>query len=294
VALKWLPTFALFLLTRSRPLEMKLAKALEMVARTDPGMVRSHNEDAVFIDASLGVAILADGMGGYNAGEVASGIATTLLATNFAREIPLYESDAGGFSAFSSAGEYLVREVSQANMAVYNTSQNQPQYAGMATTLVVAWFCDNRMLVGHLGDSRLYRLRGNVFEQLTKDHSLLQEQLDSGMITLEEARYSQNKNLVTRGLGVDPEVETEIHDHELLVGDIVMLCSDGLSDMVGDAEIASLLSQPDVALGMIADSLVHSANENGGRDNISVILVKINGGYPSPSGWWQKLLARLM
>lgn len=273
---------------------MKLSKALEMAVRTDPGMVRPHNEDAVFIDASLGVAILADGMGGYNAGEVASGIATTLLATNFVREIPVYAPDAGGFSAFSSAGEYLAGEIAQANMAVYNTSQNQPQYAGMATTLVVAWFHDNRMLVGHLGDSRLYRLRGNFFEQLTKDHSLLQEQLDSGMITQEEARYSQNKNLVTRGLGVDPEVETEIHDYDVLVDDIVLLCSDGLSDMVSDAEIASLLRAFGDDVNLAAERLVEVANEHGGRDNISVILVKIKGEYSSPRGWWQKLLARLM
>lgn len=273
---------------------MKLSKALEMVSRTDPGMIRSHNEDAVFVDASLGIAILADGMGGYNAGEVASGIATTLLASNFAREIPRYVPDAGGFGAFSSAGQYLASEVAQANMAVFNTSQNQPQYAGMATTLVVAWFYDNRMLVGHLGDSRLYRLRGSDFEQLTKDHSLLQEQLDSGMITAEEAYHSNNKNLVTRGLGVDPEVETEIHDYELLTGDIVLLCSDGLSDMIADAEIASILHGFDQDLSLAADRLVQIANEYGGRDNISVILVKIKGGYPSPRGWWQKLLARLM
>lgn len=273
---------------------MKLSKALEMVVRTDPGMIRSHNEDAVFGDASLGIAILADGMGGYNAGEVASGIATTLLASNFTREIPQYVPDAGGFSSFSSAGQYLASEVSQANMAVFNTSQNQPQYAGMATTLVVAWFYDNRMLVGHLGDSRLYRLRGSDFEQLTKDHSLLQEQLDSGMITAEEACCSHNKNLVTRGVGVDPEVETEIHDYELLTGDIVLLCSDGLSDMIADAEIASVLQSFGEDLNLAADRLVQTANEYGGRDNISVILVRVKSGFPSPSGWWQKLLAWLM
>ena len=273
---------------------MKLSKALEVAVRTDPGMVRAHNEDAVFADAGLGIAILADGMGGYSAGEVASGMATTLLSTNFARDIPEYVADVGGFSAFSSAGQYLATEVSQANMAVFNTSQNQPQYAGMATTLVVAWFYDNRMIVGHLGDSRLYRLRGAAFEQLTKDHSLLQEQLDSGMITLEEARHSQNKNLVTRGLGVDPEVETEIHDYELLTGDIVLLCSDGLSDMVGDDEIASILQNSGDDLNQVAERLVQTANEYGGRDNISVILVKIKGGFHSPNGWWQKLLARFM
>jgi protein phosphatase len=114
------------------------------------------------------------------------------------------------------------------------------------------------------------------------------------MITLEEARHSQNKNLVTRGLGVDPEVETEIHDYELLTGDIVLLCSDGLSDMVGDDEIASILQNAGDDLNQVAERLVQTANEYGGRDNISVILVKIKGGFHSPNGWWQKLLARFM
>lgn len=273
---------------------MKLAKALEMVARTDPGRVRSHNEDAVFFDANVGVAILADGMGGYNAGEVASGMAVTLLSTNFMRDIPQYSPDSSGFSSLSSAGELLAQQVSQANMAIFNTAQNQPQYAGMATTLVAAWFYDNRLLVGHLGDSRLYRLRGDRLEQLTRDHSLLQEQLDSGMITLEEARFSENRNLVTRGLGVDPEIETEIHDYEVEKGDIVLLCSDGLSDMVTNEQITSILQQNRNELALAADCLIQVANDHGGRDNISVVLVKVQGRYPAPKGWWQKLRSRLM
>ena len=149
------------------------------------------------------------------------------------------------------------------------------------------------MIVGHLGDSRLYRLRGESFEQLTRDHSLLQEQLDSGMITIAAARRSNNRNLVTRGLGVGPEVDTEIHDHDIDAGDIVLLCSDGLNNMVDDAKISFVLQTLGDDLVLAAEHLVQLANDNGGRDNISVILVKIKGEYASPRGWWRKLLARL-
>jgi len=272
---------------------MKLADALEVAVRTDPGRTRSHNEDAVFADAGLGIAILADGMGGYNAGEVASGMATTLLASNFARYIPTHSLGNGPASGVTEAVQQIAHEVSVVNLSIYNAAQSQPQYCGMATTLVVAWFYDNRMVVGHIGDSRLYLLRGEHFQQLTRDHSLLQEQLDNGMITIEEARYSQNRNLVTRGLGVGPEVETEIHDYELQAGDIVLLCSDGLTDMIEDAGISLILKTMGGDLPLAAEHLVQLANENGGRDNISVILVKVTGEYASPRGWWQKLLARM-
>jgi PPM family protein phosphatase len=272
---------------------MKLVDALEMVVLTDPGRLRPHNEDAVFADAALGLAILADGMGGYKAGEVASGMATTLLASNFSRYIPLHQLGTAAAGYVADAEAHVASEVAVANSAIYNAAQSQPQYNGMATTLVIAWFFENRMIVGHLGDSRLYRLRGGQFEQLTRDHSLLQYQLDSGLISEEEARHSQNKNLVTRGLGVEPEVETEIHDHELQVGDIVLLCSDGLNDMVDDGDIAGILQMQGDDLPLAAEHLVELANKNGGRDNISVILVKVRGEYAAPRGWWRKLLARL-
>jgi serine/threonine protein phosphatase PrpC len=273
--------------------EMKLADALEMAVRTDPGRIRSHNEDAVFADAGLGIAVLADGMGGYNAGEVASGMATTLLSSNFSNFIPTQAGQSEGGWDPDFVEQHIAREVLAANSAIFHAAERQPQYAGMGTTLVLAWFYDNRMSVAHVGDSRLYRWRDERFERLTKDHSLLQEQLDSGMITAEEARYSQNKNLVTRALGVDPDVDTEIHDYETEVGDIVLLCSDGLSDMVQDDEIALTLQTLAGNLKLAAEHLVQMANDHGGRDNISVILVKVRGDYSSPRGWWQRALARL-
>lgn len=270
---------------------MRLAEALETVIRTDPGMVRSHNEDAVFADPGTGLAILADGMGGYNAGEVASGMTTTLLAASLSTLTTPSSPDGLPLSG-EFLGQRLLDEISAVNLAVFNASESQPQYAGMGTTLVVAQFYDNRVIVAHLGDSRLYRLRAGFFEQLTRDHSLLQEQLDGGMISEEEARHSHNKNLLTRALGVDPYVDTELHDYAVQPGDIFLLCSDGLNDMIEDAEIAQILCRWADDLPLAADELIEVANGNGGRDNISVILVRVRGDYAVPRGWWQKLLAR--
>lgn len=276
---------------------MKLAEALDVVTRTDPGMVRSHNEDAVFGSAEQGLVILADGMGGYNAGEVASGMATTLLSTNFARllgptgDCRPQEMDAASGRRISH--RHIEEEVAATNSAIYNAAQSQPQYAGMGTTLVMAWFYDNSVTVAHIGDSRMYRLRGGDFQAITRDHSLLQEQLDSGMITAAEARHSQNRNLVTRALGVDPQVVPELHDFPVQPGDIYLLCSDGLNDMVEDEEIDLTVQTLAANLELAADQLIQMANDNGGRDNVSVILVKVRGDFAAPRSWWQKLLAWL-
>ncbi len=268
-----------------------LTEALEIVVKTDPGMVRSHNEDSVFGNPVLGLVVLADGMGGYNAGEVASGMATTLLAKDLEAAFSARSPDGrGSAEGVSYAHEAISALVSQSNSAIYHAAESQPQYAGMGTTLVMALFHDNRATVGHIGDSRLYRLRGDDFRALTRDHSLLQEQIDAGLITAEDARHSQNKNLVTRALGVDPVVETEIHDHEVLPGDIYLLCSDGLNDMVEDEEIALTLQALGANLDLAATQLIQMANDNGGRDNVSVILVKILKEFPAARSWWAKLL----
>jgi protein phosphatase len=275
---------------------MDISQALKIVARTDPGMVRSQNEDAVLANPPRGFVVLADGMGGYNAGEVASGMATTLLGTElekaFAQRAP-QERVAGGKLWAHAA---LEAEIARANGAIYQAALSQPQYAGMGTTLVTCVFYDNTLTVAHIGDSRLYRLRGEEFQQITRDHSLLQEQIDSGMLTPEEAKHSQNKNLVTRALGVDPTVEPEIRDYEVQVGDVYLLCSDGLNDMVDDGEIGMTLSALAANLELCASQLIQMANDNGGRDNVSVILVKVVGEFGVPRGigsWFARLLAWL-
>src|SRR5215470_5547450 len=260
-----------------------LTGALEIASCTDLGMVRAHNEDSIASDGDKGLVVLADGMGGYNAGEVASGMATTVIITELQqlldRRTP-YETDA-------PSGE----QIAKANTSIYQAAQSQPQYAGMGTTLVVALFYDNKMTVAHIGDSRLYRMRGDELKQITKDHSLLQEQIDSGVITPQQAKQSQNKNLVTRALGIDPIVEPEIHDHETQPGDIYLLCSDGLCDMVGDEDIGLALQTLSSNLKLCAQHLVQTANDNGGRDNISVILVRVLRDFPAPRSVMGKMMS---
>jgi len=148
---------------------------------------------------------------------------------------------------------------------------------------------DTGMGAAQTGDSRLYRLRDDSFELLTRDHSLLQEQIDSGMITPEQARHADNRNLVTRALGVEATVDVEIGDFDVRPGDIMLLCSDGLNDMVEDEDIALALSTLSGNLQLAADHLVQLANDHGGRDNVSVILIKVMADFAAPRGWWQRL-----
>jgi len=270
---------------------MNVNQAIEIVSQTDPGMVRSHNEDSITYDADLGLVVLADGMGGYNAGEVASGMAVTMVSAEMKQALSNVQPYApDGESGEPMAASLLLENARKANASIFQTSQSQPQCAGMGTTLVAALFYDNRLSVVHVGDSRMYRLRGESYEQVTRDHSLLQEQIDSGLISREDAKLSRNKNLVTRAVGIDPEVEPEVHTYETLVGDIYLLCSDGLSDMVGDEDVGQTLVMLRSNLQLAADQLVQMANDNGGRDNISVILVKINHEYPATRGWVSRFL----
>ncbi|MGD9787628.1 MAG: Stp1/IreP family PP2C-type Ser/Thr phosphatase [Sulfuricellaceae bacterium] len=266
---------------------MSLDRALEIVTVTHPGMVRSHNEDAVVADAARGFAVLADGMGGYNAGEVASGIAVNLISEGLRTGL-----DAAGRGQ-PDMGALLREQAMKANGVIYQTAQSQPQCAGMGTTLVMALFHDNRIFTAHVGDSRLYRLRGEELAQLTRDHSLLQDQIDSGMITPEAARLSHNRNLVTRALGVDPQVDVALGEHEARPGDIYLLCSDGLNDMVEDEDIRLTLTVMGPNLPLAAEQLIQMANDNGGRDNVSVILVKVLQDFAAPRNVWSRLLSWL-
>ena len=271
--------------------KMNLNGTLEIVRLTDVGQRREHNEDAVASDVETGLVVLADGMGGYKAGEVASEIAVLTLVSELREK--LFGQPVGGVDKESGLLQesVLLRDaVEKANSAIYNVSQSQPQCAGMGTTLVAGIFTDNRICVGHIGDSRMYRLRGEDFQQMTEDHSLLNEQLKSGLITPEQAKTSSNKNLVTRALGVDPAVELELREYDVLPGDIYLLCSDGLSDLVEDEEIQLTLTALSANLELAAHQLVQMANDNGGKDNISVILARPLGSFPRERKWIHSLL----
>lgn len=269
---------------------MALSNNLQIVSVTDPGRVRGHNEDCVELRPDIGVVVLADGMGGYNAGEVASGMATSLIAAGLAEiwsqdRLRKLDRDA----AIKLSQQALVEQVAKANAAIYEAAQRDPHCAGMGTTLVACLFYDNFLTVAHIGDSRLYRMRNDALEQVTRDHSLLQEQIDSGLITKEDARSSHNKNLVTRAVGIDPDVEAEIHTYDVQKEDIYLLCSDGLNDMIEDEEIQMTMIALRSNLDLTGQQLVQAANDAGGRDNISVMLVKILDGFPVQRGFWARL-----
>ena len=265
---------------------MNISQALEIVSSTHPGMVRSHNEDSVVYDATCGLAVLADGMGGYNAGEVASGITVSVMATEISEVLRHKSAAEKDENSGEDLGVVVLRDnVQKANDSIFYAAQSQPQYAGMGTTVVAGLFYDNHLAVAHVGDSRMYRLRGAVFEPITRDHSLLQEQIDGGVISEKDARLSRNKNLVTRAVGIDLLVKTEVHVHHVQVGDLYLLCSDGLNDMVEDEDIGSTLTMLKSNLPLAASQLIQMANDNGGRDNVSLILVKVNGDFAASNGW---------
>lgn len=244
----------------------------EFFALTDKGMTRDNNEDSVTFDLPTKVGVLADGMGGYNAGEVASAMATTFIRTELSRW--LAQANNATTRDIRRAMEICV---ANANTSIYNASISNPQYNGMGTTLVLGVFTKDRLVLGHIGDSRAYLRRGGELQQITRDHSLIQEQIDAGLLTAQEAESSNQKNLVTRALGVDLAVQLEVHEYEIQPGDEWLFCSDGLSDMLKDREIADILSL-NVAGPQKVERLVGMANANGGVDNISVFLAQISQG----------------
>lgn len=256
-------------------------------AQTDAGRVRDNNEDAVAFDQATHLCVLADGMGGYNAGEVASSMATELIVSDMTRW--LAEPDHGGVKL--NIRTAIADAVDQANHAVFVAAHGNPEWAGMGTTLVVGVFKADRLFLGHIGDSRCYRLRRGRLRQLTNDHTLLQEQLDAGLLSPKQAQTSTHRNLLTRALGVQAQIYTEMGEHEVVPGDLYLLCSDGLTDMVGDAEITKLLGLK-LPLAQRAQGLIQAANAHGGRDNITVLLVKVEA-TPGESGlvtrWFRRL-----
>ena len=257
---------------------MKSQYKLEVANVSDVGCKRPHNEDSTATNEALGVLVLADGMGGYKAGEVASAIAVTGVYNDI--ESGLEDSRPAGMDQASGLDKHsvLIRNaVSRANSTIYNTAQADEQCKGMGTTVVTAITYEDKISIAHVGDSRLYRLRDNDFKQITKDHSLVQELIDRGLFSPEEAEQNAPKNLVTRALGIGAKVEIDVIEDELAIGDIYLLCSDGLTDMVKDEEIHLTLGKYSGNLAQAADKLVEIANKYGGKDNISVILARVTG-----------------
>jgi serine/threonine protein phosphatase PrpC len=269
----------------STPTRHPMAEPLHYTfcSRTDRGRVRENNEDALFVNEDRCLAVLADGMGGYNAGEVAAGMAVASVGTRL-----------GGWLARAphspraeEVGPVMAASVSEANRAIHEAARSQPACQGMGTTLVAAVFLARQLVVGHVGDSRCYRWREGQLEQITRDHSLLQAQIDAGLITPAQAARSKRRNIVTRAVGVESSVRVDIAIHTVLPGDCYVLCTDGLTDMVDDIGLAGALAEAP-SLPAMARALVAQANAQGGRDNITVLVVQAAG----ETATQRRLLAR--
>ena len=239
---------------------------------TDLGRTRPINEDGYYIseysqkmDALY--AIVADGMGGHQAGEVVSAMAIRQISETINQGV------CNGMTP-SEIKELLVSAIKQANRAIYETSKKERDYGGMGTTLTLCFVCGEQAVVAHVGDSRAYMIRNGVMHQITTDHSLVQELMHSGQITAEEAARHPQKNVITRALGTDPGVEIDLYEFRIMPDDVLLLCTDGLTNMLSDEEIASLLAEEQGGtMAYLAGRLVESANQQGGHDNITAVLL---------------------
>lgn len=240
---------------------------ISMEGRSDIGRVRPNNEDYLDWDTARGLAILADGVGGSNAGEVASRMAVTTLLEQIQ---PLYHD-----STTAQCIRHLHDAIAHANRRIHESAQYEP-FLGMSTTLAALWVCRHQVVLAHVGDSRIYRWRNGALTQITVDHSLVQELVDSGVMTIEDALHSTRRHLITRALGLSETVEIDIQVMGVCAGDRYLLCSDGLSDMVDESTLASLMMAGAQAPGQLIDSLIEHANLGGGRDNITALVVAID------------------
>jgi PPM family protein phosphatase len=260
---------------------------VEIASVTDAGSVRQFNEDSIVTDPDIGLAVLADGMGGHHAGEIASGIATQVIFKTLKAQLAELRSDAGKRSPVQAVD----KSINRANRAVFEAAQGQPAYQGMGTTLALVLFYDNRAALGHIGDSRIYRLRNDVLQLLTRDDSLLRDQIELGLVAAADTGGSHNRSLVTRALGTEASVRAHLREDEVGPGDIYVLCSDGLNDLVEDADIELIVRSIRTNLPLAAHQLVQAAKDNGGYDNVSVILVKVLKPFPADDpGWLNRLI----
>jgi len=243
---------------------------LDFAWRTDRGNVRGRNEDSVAVDEETGVVVIADGVGGASSGNVASHIATEEICKRFVRDPPSRVEP-------TPASLLAQAAVDEANCAILAHARQRPDCAGMGTTVVVGYFGNAWLAYAHVGDSRLYRLRDRRLVQLTRDHSFIQEVVDQGFFpNLSEARhYGINSHVLTRALGSVLHVVAETSITQLAEGDVYLFCTDGLTGMVPDDELQSMLSSPRGDLGRAAEELVHRACANGGVDNITVVLARV-------------------
>ena len=252
---------------------------------SDVGRVRTNNEDSFRIVEALNLFILSDGMGGEAHGEVASAMAVDVVN----KYCESGKEDSGATvldeapSNFSSRTRRLKNAVTQANFQIFQSAQQNPEQRGMGATITALWLNDTLLSIAHVGDSRAYLLRSGNLQQLTNDHSLVAEQVRRGLITPQQAEESEMQSVLLRALGAHPEVEIDVDEVGIIPRDVLLLCSDGLTRMVTEPEIAGAL-QAEMVPSAAVERLISLANENGGIDNVTVIVVRFED--DANKGWF--------
>ena len=262
---------------------------IEAAAKTDVGLVRANNQDNFGYDIPAGIFVLCDGMGGHAAGEMASRIAVSTVLDHFgkppqSRSTSLVGKDIG---EVSQRANHLAHAIQLANQAIRAASFRNPQCEGMGSTIVAVLVEGDQFSLGHVGDSRAYLIRDGVFCQLTTDHSLVMEQVRRGLITVEEAEHSKTQNVILRALGADDSVDPDLVDHEFITGDVLLLCSDGLSRYINESAIVEVTSRSS-CLESACDELIALAKAGGSDDNITCMFLRA-----SEQSWSQRLTGLL-
>ena len=262
--------------------------ALQAVSLSDAGTVRQFNEDRVVVDAALGLLLIADGMGGHRAGDIAAHMGIDIVHGALrARSVQASGAPPSLLAAVNAS-------INQANQAIHQAARAPGVREGMGTTLAVAAFEGDSAVIGHVGDSRAYRLRDDELALLTRDDSLVREAVAQGLISAADAAHSHNRSLVTQALGVAPSVNAHVHAVDVRDGDVFLLCTDGLSDLVAHDDLELIVNTLKINLPLAARTLVDTAKDNGGYDNVSVILARV--GSPATqrrTGWLARALARI-
>ncbi len=249
-------------------------------AKTDVGQKRQGNEDRFCLDPALGLYVVADGMGGHAAGEVASRLAVETIHEWMGKYLSGADAVTAGPAAPAGSAEanFLLSSIRLANRIIFDSAKDRPEYAGMGTTVVAVLARGDRFVLAHVGDSRIYRIRRDDISQISRDHSFVQEQVDSGMMSATEAHQSQYRHMITRALGLKESVDVDLTEQPACPGDVLLLCSDGLSDLLDDEDMLAAVRAHVDNLDEACRALVDRANSKGGDDNITVLVVQAQAG----------------
>ena len=256
-------------------------------AKTDVGQKRQGNEDRFCLDPSLGLYVVADGMGGHAAGEVASRLAVETIQEWMEKYLSGADVAIVGpaVAAGSAEANFLLSSIRLANRIIFDSAKDRREYAGMGTTVVAVLAQDDRFVLAHVGDSRIYRIRQDDIVQISRDHSFVQEQVDNGMMSAAEAHQSQYRHMITRALGLKERVDVDLTEQPAQPGDVLLLCSDGLSDLLDDEDMLAAVRDHADDLNRACQALVDRANAKGGDDNITVLVVQAQAGNEVESGY---------